>query len=87
MNIDPKYALGQKLKIITLIDGYGRPDPRQTKWVGKTGRVVKFYYVSAVEVWEKTLNPPDIYCYDIRLDGGGDIAPGIPEVGLEPGNI
>ncbi len=82
--MDPKYALGQKVKIITLIDGYGRPDPRVTEWVGKTGKVVKFYYVSAVESWEKTLNPPDIYCYDIRLDGGGDIVRGIPEVGLEP---
>ena len=81
--MDPKYSLGRKVKITVLIDGYGRPDPRVTEWVGQTGRVVHFYYVSAVENWEKTLNPPDIYCYDIRLDDSGDIAPGIPEVGLE----
>lgn len=81
--MDPKYNVGQKVKIIMLINGYGRPDPRMTEWVGKIGEVVNFYYVSAVEVWEKTLNPPDIYCYNIRLDEGGDIVRGIPEVGLE----
>ena len=44
---------------------------------------VNLFYVSTVENWEKTLNPPDIYCYDVRLDEGGDIVRGIPEVGLE----
>jgi hypothetical protein len=82
--LDAKYRLGQKVKITVLIDGYGRPDPRVNAWIGKIGAVVNLYYVSAVESWEKTLNPPDIYCYDIRLDDGGDIARGIPEVGLEP---
>ena len=85
--MDPKYALGQRVKIITLIDGYGRPDPRVTELVGKPGEVIKSYYVSAIEVWEKTLNPFDVYCYDIRLDEGGDIAPAIPETGLEPENL
>jgi hypothetical protein len=85
--MDPKYSLGQKVKIITLIDGFGKPDPRVNAWIGKTGEVVNFYYVSAIEVWEKTLNPVDIYCYDIRLDEGGDIVRGIPEVGLEPDTI
>ncbi len=82
--MDPKFVLGQKVHIITLIDGYGRPDPRMTKWVGKNGEVVNYFFVSAIETWEKTLNPPDIYCYDVRLDEGGDIVRGIPEVGLEP---
>ena len=82
--MERKYSVGQRVKIVTLIDGYGRPDPRMTKWVGKSGEVINFFYVSAVENWEKTLNPPDIYCYDVRLDDGGDIVRGIPEVGLEP---
>ena len=45
---------------------------------------MKSYFVSGDEVWEKTLKFEDVYCYDIRLDGGGDQARGIPEVGLEP---
>ena len=81
--IDPKYDNGQIVKIITLIDGFGRPDPRVKEYIGKTGEVVKSYFVSGDEVWEKTLKFEDTYCYDIRLDGDGDIARGIPEVGLE----
>jgi hypothetical protein len=81
--MNPKYTEGQKVRIITLIDGFGRPDPRVKAWVGKTGEVVKIYYVSGDEVWEKTLKLEDVYCYDIRLDGDGDIVRGIPETGLE----
>jgi hypothetical protein len=81
---EPGFAEGQQVKIITLIDGFGRPDPRVEDWVGKTGVVVKAYCVSPDEVWEKTLKFEDVYCYDIRLDGDGEIARGIPEVGLEP---
>jgi len=78
-----KYTVGQTVKIITLIDGFGRPDPRGKEYIGKTGEVVKSYFVSGDEVWEKTLKFEDTYCYNIRLDGDGDIARGIPEVGLE----
>jgi hypothetical protein len=81
--LNSKFSTGQRVKIITLIDGFGRPDPRVNEWVGKTGEVVKSYYVSGEEVWEKTLKLEDTYCYDIRLDGGGDVARGIPEFGLE----
>jgi hypothetical protein len=79
--MEPRYNAGQKVKIITFIDGFGRPDPRVKEYVGKTGEVVRSYYVSGEDVWEKTLKFEDVYCYDIRLDGG--IARGIPEVGLE----
>ncbi len=82
--MNPRYSGGQKVKIITLIDGFGRPDPRVKEWVGKTGEVVKSYYVSGDEVWEKTLKFLDTYCYDIRLDGSAEIVRGIPEVALEP---
>ena len=74
---------GQKVRIITLIDGFGRTDPRVTEYVGKTGAVVKSYYVSGDEMWEKTLKLVDVYCYDVRLDGDGAIVCGIPEVALE----
>jgi hypothetical protein len=82
--MNPLYTPGQKVKIMTLIDGFGRPDPRVKEWVGKTGEVVKSYYVSGDEVWEKTLKLLDTYCYDIRLDRNGEIVRGIPEVALEP---
>ena len=81
--LNARYTAGQKVKIITLIDGFGRPDPRVKEWVGKTGEVVTSYYVSGDEVWEKTLKLEDVFCYDIRLDGDGDVARGIPEVGIE----
>jgi len=81
--MEAKYTEGQKVIIITLIDGFGRPDPRVKDWVGKTGVIVKSYYVSQDEIWEKMLKLEDVYCYDVRLDEDGDIARGIPEVGLE----
>ena len=83
IRVNPRYSDGQKVKIITLIDGFGRTDPRVKEWVGKTGEVVKSYYVSGDEIWEKTLKFVDTYCYDIRLDGGGDTVRGIPETALE----
>ena len=79
----PKYSSGQEVRIINLIDGFGRPDPRVKEIIGKTGAVEKSYFVSGDEVWEKTLKFEDVYCYDVRLEGSGDIARGIPEVGLE----
>ena len=81
--MEPRYNQGQKVKIITLIDGFGRPDPRISDFIGRSGEVVKFYMVSPDEVWEKTLKFIDVYCYDVRLDDG-DIARGIPEQALEP---
>ena len=81
--LNAKYTIGQKIRIIPLIDGFGRVDPRIKEWVGQTGEVIKAYYVSGDEVWEKTLKLEDTYCYDIRLDGDGDIARGIPEVSIE----
>ena len=81
--MDPKFSEGQKVRIIKLIDGFGRPDPRVKEYIGRTGEVVRSYFVSGDEVWEKTLKFENVYCYDIRLDGGGEIARGIPEVGLE----
>ncbi|MGD9142239.1 MAG: hypothetical protein PVG61_00165 [Dehalococcoidia bacterium] len=82
--LNPKYSGGQRVKIIKLIDGFGRPDPRVKEYIGKTGEVVKSYFVSGDEVWEKTLKFEDTYCYDVKLDGDDNIARGIPEVGLEP---
>jgi ribosomal protein L21E len=41
-----EYSIGQRVKIITLIDGFGRRDPRVREYVGKTGIIVKAYYVS-----------------------------------------
>ena len=82
--LEAKYTIGQQVRIINLIDGFGRPDPRVEEWVGKTGEVSKVYYVSGDEVWEKTLKLEDTYCYDIRLDDEGDTARGIPEFGLDP---
>ena len=75
-----RFDIGQRVKIVTLIDGYGRPDPRVTEWVGKTGEVVNYYYISGNEIWEKTLKIKDVYSYDISLDDGGDIVRGIPEL-------
>lgn len=81
--MEPKYTTGQRVQIIQLIDGFGRKDPRVSDWVGLNGEVVKSYYASFAEVWEKTLKPLDAWCYDVKLDGSEDIARGIPETGLE----
>ena len=82
--MNPRYVEGQKIKIVALIDGFGRTDPRLQPYIDKTGVVVKSYYVSENEMWEKTLKLEDVYCYDVQLDGDGTIVRGIPEVALEP---
>jgi len=81
--MEPKYAEGQRVKIIKLFDGFGRPDPRLQPYIDKTGIVVKLYYISEDEMWEKTLKLEGVYCYDVRLDGDDTIVRGIPEVALE----
>jgi len=82
--MEPKLSVGQRVRVIELNDGFGRKDPRVRDWVGQTGEVIRAYYGSFSEVWEKTLKPLDAYCYDIKLDGSGDIARAMPEFGLEP---
>ena len=72
--LEPKYSIGQRVKIITLIDGFGRPDPRVKEYVGRAGEIVNAYYVSQDEIWEKVLKLEDVYCYDVRLEGEGDMA-------------
>ena len=79
-----KYNVGQKVKIVTLIDGFGRTDPLIQQHVNETGTVVKSYCISKDEIWEKMLKLEDVDCYDVRLDNDGTILPGIPEVALEP---
>ena len=81
--LEPKYLTGQRVRIITLIDGFGRPEPRVKEYVGRAGEIVNLYFVSGDEVWEKTLKFENTFCYDIELDGDGSTARGIPEVGLE----
>ena len=82
--MEARYTGGQKVKIIKLIDGFGRPDPRLQTYVDKTGTVIKLYYISEDEMWEKTLKLEGVYCYDVRLDGDDTVVRGIPEVALEP---
>jgi hypothetical protein len=81
--MEPRFQPGDKVGIITLYDGLGRKDPRAEEWTGRTGEIAGWYYASFSEVWEKTLKPVDTYCYDVRLDGSGEIVRGIPEAGLE----
>ena len=82
--MDARFTEGQRVRILKLIDGFGRPDPRVREYIDKTGTVVKSYYVSPDEVWEKTLKLLDVYCYDVRLDGDGTTVRGLPEMALEP---
>jgi hypothetical protein len=79
-----KYSEGQRVKILKLIDGFGRPDPRLEQYIDKTGTIVKSYCISPDEIWEKMLIVNIVYCYDVRLEGDGTIVRGIPEVALEP---
>ena len=80
----PKYTEGQRVKIVVLIDGFGRPDPRVQPYVSEMGVVVKSYCVSPDEMWEKMLILNDVFCYDVRLDGDGTVVRGLPEEALEP---
>jgi len=78
-----KYTEGQRVRIVALIDGFGRPDSLIQQHVNETGTVVKSYCISKDEMWEKMLKLQDVDCYDVRLDNDGTILRGIPEVALE----
>jgi hypothetical protein len=80
----PKFTEGQKVRILKLIDGFGRPDPRLQQYIDKTGTVVKSYCISPDEIWEKMLILNIVYCYDVHLDGDGTIVRGLPEIALVP---
>ena len=79
-----KYTEGQRVRILKLIDGFGRPDPRLEQYIDETGTVVKSYCISPDEIWEKMLILNIVYCYDVRLEGDGTMVRGIPEIALEP---
>ena len=81
--MEPKYKEGQKVKILELIDGFGRRDPRLQAYTGRTGEVVGSYYLSEDEMWEKTLKLVGVYCYDVWLDNDDAIVRGTPEIALE----
>ena len=81
-----KYSEGQKVRIVALIDGDGRPDLQIQRYVSEVGAVVKAYCVTKDEMPDlsKMFVYPDVYCYDIQFDGDGTVLSGIPEVALEP---
>ncbi len=81
-----RYAEGQKVRIVSLIDSCGRPNPQIQQYVNEIGTVVKSYCVTRDEFPDlsKMFIFPDVYCYDIRLDDSDVILPGIPEIAVEP---
>jgi hypothetical protein len=79
-----RYIVGQKVKVVALIDSHGKPDPQIQRHVSEVGTVVKSYCIFKEEMIEKTMDIGDVYCCDIRLDEDGTILRGIPEVALEP---
>ncbi|OGO24482.1 MAG: hypothetical protein A2144_01855 [Chloroflexi bacterium RBG_16_50_9] len=80
------YSVGQKVKIVPLVDSNGRADPQIQRYVNSIGTVVKSYCVTRDEMPDlsKMFIYPDVYCCDVRLDESGTILPGIPEAALEP---
>ena len=81
-----RYSEGQKVRIVALIGNNGKPDPQIQRHVNEVGTVVKSYCVTRDELPDlsKMFLYPDVYCCDVRLDGGEIILPGVPEVALEP---
>ena len=84
--MNPKYSEGQKVRILALTDSNGQSDMQIQQYINKIGTVVKSYCVTKDEMPDlsKMFVYPDVYCYDIRLDGDGAILRAIPEVALEP---
>jgi hypothetical protein len=80
-----QYVEGRRVRILALIDSHGQPDPQIQQHVNEVGTVVKSYCVTPDELPDlsKMFVYPDVYCCDIRLDDGGTILRGIPEVALE----
>ena len=83
--MDARYVGGQRVRIVALIDSYGRPDLQMQKFVNEVGTVIRSYCVSGDEFPDlsKMFVYPDVYCYDIRLDECDVVLFGVLEVALE----
>lgn len=84
--MDPKYTVGQRVKFIKIHGSDPAIDREINYMAGKTGVVVGYFCVSRDEMPDltKMFVYPDVFSYDIRLDGDGDIIRGIPEAALAP---
>jgi hypothetical protein len=83
---DPKYSIGQKVKIIP-VHGH---DPEIDRMLGaladKKGVVEKYYCIGREEMPDRIkmfIYPEYVYSYNVRLEDGS-VLRGIPEIALEP---
>ena len=83
---DPKYSIGQNIKIVTVHGHDPEVDRILGALAGKKGAVEKCYCIGREEMPDRIkmfVYPDYVYSYDIRLDDGS-ILRGIPEIALEP---
>ena len=76
----PRYAKGQKVEVVSALDGEGKLKYcDMEKHVGQLGVVLEYYRIG----FKAENLPSDYYVYEIRLDGDNSII-AIPEDALRP---
>jgi hypothetical protein len=82
--MEPKYAVGQRVKFVTIKGSDPAIDRQINSLAGKTGVIVKSYCVTRDEMPDliKMFVYNDVYSCDIQFDDG-EIIRGIPEAALE----
>jgi hypothetical protein len=76
----PRYAKGQRVEVVSALDGEGKPKYcDMEKHVGQLGVIVEYYRIG----FKAENLPSDYYVYEIRLDGDNNII-AIPEDALRP---
>ena len=83
--MDQKYRVGDRVKLIHITGSDPAIDLQINSIAGKTGEIVRSYCVTRGDMPDliKMFVYNDVYSYDIRLDGTGEIQRGIPEPALE----
>jgi hypothetical protein len=75
-----RYAKGQRVQVVSAIDGEGKPKYCDVEtYVGKFGVIVEYYRIG----FKAKSLPSDYYVYEIQLDGDNTIM-AIPEGALRP---
>jgi len=83
--MEPKYAKGQKVKIVSVKDHDGSPKyAHNEKYVSSKGVVLDSFYLGRFHVlYYKNHLPEDAYIYKVRL-GNSNIVVTVAEEELEP---
>jgi hypothetical protein len=85
--MEPKYAKGQKVRIVSAKDRFKPKHPQLEEHVSESGVIINYHWLGIDEPYPMVRKPKpqifDHYIYTIHLDKDGSLIKGVPEDALE----